>query len=668
MAAAFAAGAPGSQDALRHQPVPSVHRGDPLPIAATPTPPAEWVIVFWRTAGADEFAAKRLVPGAEGALETRIETAGLAAAKIEYFFAYKTAAGIAYLPPNPPAAIFETALAGEAGAQAPEAAAAPSSFPFPLKLDASGDATLTQKMSQPVTPDPGQTSNLGLAWTSSKDDFALDVQTRASYTDRLQPGAPAADLPDMRISVTKNSHAIRAGDLQLAESEFTTGGGGNRGFEYVFDNKSLYFHLFTAGTQQLRGFKGLGIPRAAASLFGGAAGFTLAGAVTVKVVYLSGRDDPSLAANCAGTPAASATSATSGPPGTTEPTAASETPAASAPTGAFARRAGDLAAVVAESRLFNNALVLSTEYARSSYDADTSDAQGKVGSGAFRAGAALTLSFFDAKIGYHDIGRDFNTVAQPFFVNDRRRLEAGAGITIKTLRLSGSWASERNNTADDPEITTSKNILTQLDIAWQFLDNSSGRLGYGTSRQDAILNDNPVLQGNLLRTGFTAGLDVGITPLIHITLTGEKDEIRSADNPSVEGDSLGANLGASIQSPDHIMLAPTLGLTKTRNTSTGDSTLMLMAGLTGEVMFIPKLFSVNLISMVSRYDLGSGGVTSSVNVDSGLNLHLAKWIKIGEVVVSLRAALIQTKMSGQDIKDHRIFLKADISLGSGGPS
>jgi hypothetical protein len=289
-----------------------------------------------------------------------------------------------------------------------------------------------------------------------------------------------------------------------------------------------------------------------------------------------------------------------------------------------------------------------------------------VGSGAFRAGAALTLAFVDAKIVYHDIGRDFNTIAQPFFVNDRRRFEAQAGITIKTLRLSGSWASERNNTADDPGVATSTNILTQFDVAWQFVDNSSARLGYGTSRQDARLNDNPVLQGNLLRTGLTAGLDVGITPLIRFSLTGQKDQIRSEDNPEVEGDSLGANLGASIQAPDHLTFAPTFGLTWTKNKFTGESTLMLMAALNGEVMFVPKLFSINVIGSLSRYDLGANGVSNSINFDGGLNLRLGKWIKIGETVISLRAALVQTRMSGQDIKDHRIFIKADISLGSGG--
>ncbi len=634
--ALFGAAAAGAQDRIEPHALPSVNRGEILVVAAALKAPADWVIVFWRASGADEFAAKRLGPGTDNTLEARIETAGINAPKIEYFFAYKSAAGITYLPPNPPAALFETALIGELPPQGAGALSVPAATPFPVRLDASADATITQQMSQPVSPDPGQTTNLGLAYTTSKDDFALDVQARASYTNRLLSNASAADLPDMRISVTKSSHAIRAGDLQIADSEFTTGGPGNRGIEYVFDNKSLYFHLFTAGTEQLQGFKGIGIPKAAASFFGGTAGFTLTEAVTVKAIYLSGQDDPALAANAAGAG------------------------------GIMNKRAGDLMAIAGESRLFNSALTLSAEYARSNYDKDTSDDAGKVGSGAFRVGAALNLGIFDARIGYHDIGRDFNTIAQPFFINDRRRIEAGAGVTIKTVRLSGSWASERNNTADDPEVTTSKNILTQLDVAWQFLDSSSVRLGYGTSRQDARLNDNPVLQGNLLRTGFTGGLDVGITPLIRFSLTGQKDEIQSEDNPEVEGDSLGANLGVSIQAPDSLIFAPTFGLSRTKNKFTGESTLMLITALNADVTLVPKLFSVNVIGSLSRYDLGTGGVSNSSNFDGGLNLRLGKWIKIGEAVISLRAALILTRMGGQEIKDHRIFIKADISLGSGG--
>lgn len=620
-----------AQTPVEHTPIASVSKGEALTVAASAKVPADWMLLFWRPAGAEEFTGRSMRPGADGRLEVRIETGSVDAPKIEYFLAFKTASGIAYLPPHPPSALFETAVAGGA----PSAAEASPSAPFPLRFDASLDTTLDEKAAQPVSPGFGQASNLGLNWSTSKDDFAVDVQARASYTNRLQPMAPEADLPDMRVAVSKSGHALRVGDLQLADSEFAAGGAGNRGLEYLFDDRRLYVHLFTAGTQPLQGFKGIGIPRSAAALFGGAAGFTLAEAVTFRAVFLTGRDDPALAA-------------------------------AGAASGMASTREGDLMALAAESRLFGTALTLSAEYAHSRYDRDVADDAGRLAGGAFRAGAALQLGPVDAKIGYRDIGRDFNTVAQPFFVNDRKRLEAGAGLTLGTVRLAGTWASERNNTSDDPEITTSKNILTQLDAGWQFLGTSSLRIGFGSSLQDARLNDNPVMQGNLLRKGFTAGLDLGFSDRLRLSLSGQKDDITSQDNPSVEGDSLGANLGLSYQAPDALTLAPTLGATRTKNKYTGESTLMLMTGLNGEVALVRKLLSVSFLAAASRYDLGAGGKSDSLNLDGGLNLKLGRWIKIGELVLSLRAAIIQSHMGGQELRDHRIFLKLDTALSPGG--
>jgi len=623
---------------LVHQPALSVQRGEAALIAARARPDVEWVIVFWRAAGADDFVSQKLLPSASGDMETRIDTGTIGAQRFEYYFAYKIADTVSYLPANPPDTLFETNLISGPSGTGKAAPAGhevepgpPPAAPFPIRFSSSLDTTINEK-SESSVPNPGHTENLDLTYDYKKDDFGLDILARASYSNHLLPGASKADLPNMRISLTKGSHSIRAGDLTIAESEFASGCYGSRGLEYVFDDQSLYLHLFTAGTQPLLGFKGIGIPKAASSLFGGAAGFTLAKIVTIKAVYFTGRDDPTLAANGAGI---------------------SEM---------MNKRAGDLIAVVGEARLFKNALDLSAEYAHSSYDGDTTDNSGKVPGAAFRVGATLNLGLFDARIAYHDIGRDFNTVAQPFFLNDRRTLEAGAGVTIKNFRLSGSWDSEQNNTSDDPAVATSRSFLTNFNLSWQFRPGSNLVLGFGTNRQDARLNDNPVLQGNLLRTGISAGLDIGISPSLRFTLNGQGDDIKSADNPSVEGHSLGGNLGVFAQFQERFVLMATFGLTRTTNKLTNASALMLMANLNGEAFLARKLFSINAMGSVVRYDLDSGGTTNSTNLDAGLNLYLGQWIKIGQVMVSVRADVVHGRFNGQDVRDDRIFAKVDISL------
>lgn len=93
---------------------------------------------------------------------------------------------------------------------------------------------------------------------------------------------------------------------------------------------------------------------------------------------------------------------------------------------------------------------------------------------------------------------------------------------------------------------------------------------------------------------------------------------------------------------------------------------MIMGFLNAEATLISKVLTFSATGSASGYKLSSGASSTSTNLDAGLNFRMGRWLRVGEAIVSLRGALVRAAYSGQDVRDHRLFLKADISLGSGG--
>ena len=97
--------------------------------------------------------------------------------------------------------------------------------------------------------------------------------------------------------MSAQAHALRLGDIAPVESELTIGGMGRRGLEYIFDNQSPLCAPVHRQHPAAAGIQGARHSQAAASLYGGAAGFTLFNGLSLKTVYITGEDDPALAAN-----------------------------------------------------------------------------------------------------------------------------------------------------------------------------------------------------------------------------------------------------------------------------------------------------------------------------------------------------------------------------------
>jgi hypothetical protein len=624
--------------AISHLPPASFTRGQILKLEVSVAQKPDWLTVFWRVAGAEDFLAQTFTLGNNGIWQAAIDTSQVTADRIEYYLVCKANGQIQYLPELIPDNLFRLAASGPASglelaaSGSPAPAPQPDRQPFPLHVDANLETHFNDDPGSGTAVDPAHTENIRLNYRLQKNNFNLELQSRASYSNLLVSGQTAFDLPDLRLAVSEKAHALRLGDIAPSESELTISGMGRRGLEYVFDDKRFYVHLFTGSTQQPLGFKGLGIPQAAASLYGGAAGITLFNGLSLKTIYITGEDDPALAANIG--------------------------------TAQFysQKRKGNVMAVIGQSRLWKQRLTLTAEYAKSNYDADTSDTIAETSGSAMRINGTLQLGGLDLQAGYKDVGAAFNSIAQPFFLNDRKGFNAAAGMTLSTVRLSGALAFETTNADDDPALIVARDFRRQLDLSWQFKANSSLRFGYNASRQDARLNSNPVLQGNLNREGFSAGLALGLSSSLRFGLDARVDALRSADNPVLAGKSTGVNINAAWQVQDRFQVSSAAGISQTENTASGEEATLYTLFLNGDVTLIRQLLSLNATGSYFRYRLAMPSDSKSMQADGGICFHLKRLLPFGDIVFSLRGGYVSTAIAGVTTYKSRLFLRGDISL------
>ena len=351
-----------------HTPPAAYQGGEKIRLTAVPPQETEAMTFFYRTPGVTEFQARPMAKSQPGEFAIEFDTAALAAPQFEYYLEAEAKGVKTLLPAGAPTKTFPVAAAGgDAPPAVPQnlpspqaeesrfplhsngslqhsfssAAAAPAPVPE-TTTDASASPTSSLSgFASPAPPPPptSQNGNIQLAFGSQPaSGFGTMINANSSLTDTPLPGAQRVDLTSMNIAVSLDGHVLRAGDLNVNESEFS-----------AFDNHKIYLHAFDVTTQQLMGFKGFGIPRSGSSLMGAAAGFTLfQDRFTLRAVALTGKDDPSLAANVAGSQI-------------------------------LQSRQGNVLALTQETKLFGSALDLKAEFAHSSYDQDLADGARQTG-------------------------------------------------------------------------------------------------------------------------------------------------------------------------------------------------------------------------------------------------------------------------------------------------
>lgn len=587
------------------------------PLRATLTAPAgtEWAVVFYRVAGEEEFSSFNLDAGTDGTtFAGQLEATFPAGAKLEYYAALRTPGGIKYLPKDAPA-VFATlqmpgAPAAPAGGTPPPASSgpAPATAPTvpggavpghgPISVEGAYERIARHQNGLPEEPRNLAAGQVRFAYQSNEEDRQVLLNARAVYTNQPVGTQTRWSLGDFQAVYAAGHHKFQMGDLVVQESELTLAGAGRRGLDYTYAGQPLGAHLFALNTQARSGADGLAWPEKGSEVYGGSLGFGwLGGNLRAKVVFLTGKDDPSTAVNLASMYAP-------------------------------AIRDGSTGSLVLDGRFFDSRLALSGEYARSLFTRDLLNEGNHVVDQAWRLGGFWAEGPFSAQLGYRDVGRDFGTVGVAFFVGDRRTLNGSLAFNRPRWSLSATAMDERTNPTGQ----------TGLDQAWsqsQSLDARVGltqtlfwRVGFRLARQEAELVSNPLIPfNNSNRSGLTTGFDLMLPPASSLALNAQFDRLRSEGASDTRGTSTTFSLGGSLGLGARVRVSPNLSWSRTLNDPGDQKTTTENAFLNADVALVPGVLGFLLNGGVSRTRLVTGDTVENAVAEGTLRLFLDTFLK-----------------------------------------
>ena len=570
-------------------------------------PGAQWAMVFYRAEGEEEF--RSLALKAEGAgMAAELPAGEIGSRRLQYYLAFKGSEGIRYLPEDAP-----SALASLEVAAAPEGAAGASKFKqkVPFHVEASLEQVVYRSQKVPGERTFFSGGQVALGYEVESGEHHLSLNTRVAYQDQPTAGQSHWAVGELRGVYTYRDHRAQVGDMALQESEFTVGGAGRRGMDYLYDDRTFYAHAFAVNTQQLDGFKGLAWPARETELFGGAVGYAwMDGRVKSKLVFLTGRDDPSQGVNIG---------------------AASY----------LTRREGSTGAVTLEAALCEYRLSLNGEYARTDYDKDVDDGIGKVQDQAWRVGGAWNEKNYSARASYRQIGRDFGTLGYAVMEGDRRGLDGGCSVNVGTTwSLDASFTSERNNPGADPLETRARNDAQTLDAHWSVREGVTLKAGLSHAEQEAGTQGTPVPFANSKRAGVFTGLDLAMGAKAALAFSVQFDKLEGTGTSSSTGRSTTLILGGAFQQPDLLRLAPTFSYSKSTEDGTGVDSKVASAFLNADVTLVPKWLTLALNGGYNRTEVQGAPAVTSTNADAALQYALTPFLERsfhrGQAVLALR--------------------------------
>jgi hypothetical protein len=622
--------------------------------AAAP-PGTEWVVIFYRTVGEGEFNSFNLEAKPDGAFEGDMEAPVPSGTRLECYAALKTPSGIKYLPADAPSKLAtlqtpggkQSPAGGTAGAQGKPGGA----VPFPVAVDFSGEDIFHHKMA--AEGEQRLLASGQVRFTTRKDDgdTHLILNGRLVYTDQPVNPQDRWSLGELQAIYATGHHKLQAGDQQVQESEFTLAGGGRRGLDYAYAGTQLGAHVFALGTEALPGTRGLVWPVAGNELYGGSLGYTWwNNTVRAKLVFLTGKDDPSIATNL----------------GTSY---------------APLIRDGSTGALVMDGRFFESRLALSGEYARSLLTRDLVGAAPKEGDQAWRLSSIWTQGPFSAHLGYRDVGRDFGTIGMAFFVGDRRVLDGSIGLSYATWSLSATALDERTNPTGQVGQSQAWNQSQSLDARLALSQTAFWRVGIRQARQEALTVADPLVPfSNSTRTGLTTGFDVMLPPASMLTFNAQYDRIKGSAVPDPmapppvppalpvtapqTGTSTTLSMGGNLVAGTWLRLSPNLSWTRTLGDPGGEKTTIANAFLNADFTLVPSYLGLLLNGGASRTAVATTGETSTNStVEGTLRWILDPYFK-GRVRASLglKGSNTRAPILGVTATDNRASLILNVSF------
>ena len=623
---------------IEHNPILSFTHGDLIQIQARVQAEVEWLRFFYRTEGIQEFQVRNMERREGETYEYVFDTNDLSGLQFEYYLEAKAKEIMAYSPqlgPKEPYIAVGKSL--EPLPEVPPQVSSPQEeskrFRLPIALTGSIQTVVRERQGQ-GEPQRNQTSgNLRVFASYTRDNLNLGVDSNFNYSNTPLAGEKNFDLSNMMVSASRGNHSLKAGDININETEFTVSGLGRRGLDYAFNNQRLYVHLFDVGSQQFRGFNGFGVPKAKANILGGALGYRfLRDMVFLKAIFLTGKDDPNQGVNVGFS--------------------------------SFVQtRKGSVAALAEETYLFQNRLVLTGEVAQSTFDEDIQDEEGSRSDRAWKVGGNITSGVLTAGATYRRIGKDFNSIGFSYFTNDRESLETNVGLNAGRLSFSGSFVASSDNVNNDPDSETTSDQNGNASLMWSLSDKVSLALGYSMNKQSTAFEqgESPFLQDSLTNQ-FSGSFNLTFGQAVNLSFQASNSDLQSKNYPQNENTNLTLNVGGSFRAGGWFNLCPTLGYGKMRNKFSGEEMVNYSSFLSGEIAFWPRVLTVSFTGSFMRTESAVQGNSDNLNAGTNLNLYLDKLIKIGTAMISLKGNYTTTKMMGFSDSFFTAMVQCDFSF------
>jgi hypothetical protein len=607
---------------IRHTALTSFKRGDHVIFSAN-APGARWVRLFFRAPGVETFQVRRMEKTGGDGFSYEMDTNEIAGASFDYYLEAERNGETGFYPPGAPSA-FLTA-AGEGGAEVP---AVPQNLPppevpkaavsWPVNVTGSVQTAFYENIESAIPKDTQGAGNVRVAANYQKEGLSVAFDSNLSYSNTPVAGEKDIDLSNMALAINLGGHSLRAGDVNITESEFTIQGLGRRGLEYAYGGSSASVHVFDISSQQPRGFDGFGIPKASLGIYGGALGYKLfKDAVSIRAVYLAGKDDPRQGVNVGESSFASVA------------------------------RQGSVVSVIEETTLFQNKLSLGGEFARSHFDGDLSDESGSRSDDAWRLGGAFRSGIFQAGAIYRFIGKAFNPIGFQYFTSDRRAIEGNAGLTAGSVNLMGSFAVARDNVKNDPGLDTTEIRNGNMNLVWTASPKISLSLGYQANGQSTTRDlGDPFFPQDSRTNQLSGGLVLTPSQAVNLNFQVGNSDVSSRTSPQANSRGFNMNVGGAFRAGEAFSVSPSIGYTTARNKFTGEKQITLNTFLAAELALVPQWLSTSFQGGYTRADNGSMGVAEQTGLSGLINVHLKKLIKVGTVILSVRGNYGRTKMPG----------------------
>ena len=606
---------------INHTPIKMFGQGDKLKIEVSVKEQVEWLRFFYRVEGVEHFQVRKMEKSKDDFYIYIFDTSLLVTAKFNYYLMAKLKEKVLYLPQQAPEKYFE--VKGEIS----EPKKKKSKFPVSIKVNGSLTGRITGESELEEQKNFLADGNINISKLTNKDDLQINLSLNSTSTNHPLEGNDNFDLSNLTLSIKMKNHFMKLGDISfISSSQFSIYGLGRRGVEYQFDNKKFLFHVFDISSQQQLGWEGL-IPKANLSLMGGVLGYSFFDQkFTLKLIYVTGKDDPSEASNVGSS--------------------------------FLESREGNVWALVPELNLFNNKLKITGEFAQSNHDKNLQDEEGPEKDQAWRIGGIFTSKIITLRANYKLIGKNFNPIGFQYFINDREGYDITLGINLKKIHFNLSYLDEQNNVENDPSNWASNNKNGGANLTWSLFKWISLNLGYRKNIMETFGGENQrTLFGDYSSDDYSLGLNFVLGTSKHLNLSVSRSDLKSETTSDYDRNAWSINLGGSLKFGKNFSFCPSLSYSISKNDMSGTETETYNVFLSAEVAIIPRVLSISTSSSYFKMMAESGDL-DNINVSLCLNVYLG-WIKkqLANAVISLKGYLKQIESENYSYKYESLWLQ-----------